>query len=243
MSLSFKVSALLSLILAFSLALSAALGYAKFEKALSGVIFSRQHVTTRSLADDIETGLNLGLTLAEIQNFRPLVERAAREHPDLLLAEVVDAGGHQVFMHGESSVQAIRTWSAQVVPASGWKKFGDHTIAHAEPLFNSFGQRVGIVIVEFSRSGFDRTLAGIFRFTLTIFLSVTAGGGVLCLITGQLLHGPLNRALEQVESQLYLSAESTPEDPSAGATHIAALTATVKHDIRAISEKFRNERA
>lgn len=261
MSLSIKVSVLLSLILFFSLSLSAALGYVKFEKALSGVIFSRQHVTIRSLADNIETGLNLGLTLAEIQNFRPLVERAAHEHPDLLLAEVVDIAGHQIFMLGDTSILPTRTWDARGVPASGWRKIGSSTIALAEPLFNSFGQRVGIIIIEFSRSGMDRTLTGISDFTRKIFLSVTAGGAVLCLIISQLLRGPLNRAIEKVEAQLYNAQASTAQAPSADASpadasgqtstessvdcavRVRSLTSDVENDIRTISEKFHNDRA
>jgi hypothetical protein len=244
MAIPIRVSALLGLILAFALILTAALGYAKFQKALAGVILARQQVTTHSLADSIETGLNLGLSLAEIQNFKTLVERAAHEHPDLLLAEVVDSTGRQVFLYQSGETAPQRSWTGQPVPAAGWSRFGPHTIAIAETLDNSFGQRVGVLVLEFSRTAFDTTLADISHFTINLLLAVTGVGISLCALLGALLHRPLERSLERVERELDgATAAASSNIPSSGVVHVRAIATSVENDIRAISERLHHDRS
>lgn len=230
-----RVSALLALILAFSLTLTAALAYAKFQKALAGVTLARQQVTVRGLADSIETGLNLGLALSEVQNVRPLVERAARAHSDLLLAEVLDPAGRQIFLYRGSEAAIERSWAGQPVPATGWKRFGPQTIGLAEPLDNSFGQRAGVVVLEFARTGFDATLADISKFTLDLLLVVAGGGAMLCGGLGLILHRPLDRALKRMEGELHSSASAD------GSASPCTVTACVAQDIRAIRENLRHE--
>jgi hypothetical protein len=230
-----RVSALLALILAFSLMLTAALGYAKFQKALAGVTLARQQVTVRGLADSIETGLNLGLLLSEVQNLRPLVEQAARSHPDLLLAEVVDSAGRQVFQYQSSDTAIHRSWANQLVPATGWTHFGPRTIGLAEPLNNSFGQRVGVVVLEFARTGFDSTLADISKFTIDLLLTVAGGGALLCGALGLILHRPLDRTLKRMEDEMNASASGDQ------AISPRSITASVAQDIRAIREKLHYE--
>lgn len=200
-----RVSGLVSLILLFSLSLTAALGYAKFQKALAEVIQARHQVTLHSLADGIETGINLGLPPGEVQNLRPQVERAAHDHADLLLVEVLDPAGKRIFFYQQSETPLERSWTGQKVAATGWKRFGPQTIGMAEPLENTFGQRVGIIVLEFARTGFDASLAEISKFTLDLLLAVCGCGAVLCAVLGLMLHRPLDRLLERMERELETS--------------------------------------
>lgn len=209
MSMSLRVSSMLVMVLTIALGLTALLSYVKFEKALSAVVLTRHQVTVRGLVDGVDTGLNLGLTLPEIQNYRQLVERAASDHADLLVAEVVDHTGRIVFSHAQADLRTgTRGWRGEVDLTPGWTRITPNSIALAEPLVNPFGQRVGVLVVEFSRRALDQALRDGLASIAKTFGLVLAGGAVVSVLLGMAVVRPFNASLDQIEGQLARTGQS-----------------------------------
>lgn len=228
---------MLILVLAFSLGLTAVLSFVKFDKALTDVMLSRREATVRNLVDNIETGLNLGLSLAEIQNYRRLVERAIQEHGDLLVAEVQDTNGRRVFSHAQSGTRIfVRPGTEVPQGRASWTSINDQSVVLGQQLVNPFGRPVGILVVEFSRHSHDQALKDIRNFMIETWGAIIAVGAVLSLLVAQVLVRPFRRSLESIEHVVGMVGTAAAED-SGSAAGIETVTTLVASEIRSIGAR------
>ena len=221
MNFSLRVSAMLILVLSFSLGLTAIFSYVKFEKALAGVVTSRYNTALRIIADSIESGLGIGLSLGEIQNDRLLIDRAFVQHPDLLAAELLDGAGRRVFARTRAGRTIQPEWRAAAQPRQAWTGISAEAISMGLPVSNSFGQQSGMLVLDFSRQGYDEPLHDIAAFIAEACLAIGVAGAVLSLFLGQVLIRPFNVSLDALEREV------------AGRGHAAG--APIEAEIRAIT--------
>ena len=197
LSLRFKISIMIILILAFALLLNMLLNFFNFEKNYTNIVYSRFFVVAKDLQNTAEYGLSLGLLLPELKNLQEVINGIADERKDIVSIIIFDDGGQVVFhTNPEGDVgEGLTPFPAREVP-SKWlegpkemdkeaisKLAHDDTFVIVLPLVNTFNIKVGALALSFSKSHIGtpvkRMLLYLFKWFsifLVMFAAITFAG-------------------------------------------------------------------
>jgi sensor histidine kinase regulating citrate/malate metabolism len=165
----------ISLIIALAIGLITFLNYYNYEKTYKQLNVSRITVVARDLRQAIETGLNVGLAPRNNTQLGKDLE-IARDHTEgLRFAVVIDENGNRLVEVGETTTE--QDWSkrlASVANESQWLGEGARTYQIGMPYRNSFGVRVGAVVLGYDKGSIDRAASAMWRTLLGDWLKAVA---------------------------------------------------------------------
>lgn len=193
-------------VVALALAAAVALTVASLSEVLSDTYQARFAFFANEVRDNVETGLDLGLALSELDNVQEIVEARAAKNESVLAIRVVDNGGSVVFRGGAGDAEIVG---------------GSETQGQVrEPIVNTFGKQVGRVELVYTTRGSQRALTRV-----TSDLAMRAGalvGGVaaVAFVAATLIVGRLPRRLARVKS--WFDAGSVADTPSSDLERAAA---------------------
>lgn len=161
-----KILAALLMVTIIALTTTATLGYFIYERTLSGLVTSRFEYIATELKRKVETGLDLGLPMGELENVNELLRQEILTDNALLRLSIENARGIILF---DTEAARIGTKSA-----SAWletltqvgSQSSDVLVRDSEigvPLVNSFGKIVGRLLVSYSKSYYDSKRAETIR--------------------------------------------------------------------------------
>ena len=180
--LSFKISIMIILILAFALLLNVFLNFFNFEKNYTNMIYSRFFVTAKDLQNTAEYGLSLGLLLPELKNIQEVINGIVNEQKDIVSIEVFNDRGQVIFATNPEGKN-------REVPAKWVEKLKEmdkeavSEFAHNDafvivlPLMNTFNIKVGALALGFSKSHIEIPVKRMFLYLFkyfSIFLATLA---------------------------------------------------------------------
>ncbi|ALG67942.1 hypothetical protein [Beggiatoa leptomitoformis] len=97
LNLTLKISFTIILLLSFALGMISLLNYFKYEKTFSSLVQSRFVVLVLDLKNTLENSINLGLSLAEINNTQKIIERIAQQDEQIFSIDIFDQTGALLF--------------------------------------------------------------------------------------------------------------------------------------------------
>lgn len=147
-----RLNLTIAIILAVALFCTTGLNYLRFDQTYLRLIEERLVTLAAELRTAAHTGLDLGLTLRSMENLEALVARKSRGDEALTAVVVHDCEGQIVVADGTP-----RLTPPQAGPDGAMAPFstlsGDR-IAVGLPLFNSFGDCAGGVMLEMSAAAY-----------------------------------------------------------------------------------------
>ena len=199
-----QVSAVIALGLMLGFGAAAALTLAKFSEALSDAIEARYAIHAADLRGNIETGLNLGLDLAEMGDNVALVVRNRL---------MLDEGIAQILVTAADGTGVF----AMDRPAAGLDPTPPDARLHRRSLGleNSFGETVGTVTVVFASEVNEATLRGAATLLLRDLGALVALSVGLATLGCLVALAPLPAALRRAEATLSLADAPAGADPDA----------------------------
>lgn len=205
MTLSFRFALVMGLALLATLGLALMLAMTKFDTTLHTITDDRRQTVTARFAGEIESGLDIGLTLTEFNGLRGNIERLMANDDELTGMALVDADGAIKMAVGQGFAAGDR-FTLPADRQSRWTTTADDITLTGRLVYTSYGQLRAGVILRFSNSGTLRSATDLGRFLwLVVTLSVS-----LVMLTLILIGGYAFRPLEA----LLLQASKRQERPS-----------------------------
>lgn len=232
--MSTKITAMITVLIAFVLGLAVLMNYAKFERTFNSLIQSRLAFLVQDLRDTLEFGLDLGLDPAVMANTAAILTREAAQDPHILSISVFNEQGR--ILHQYQSELLKHYPVAPLTPA--WLKTVLQTTSktpqHASdpetlmvgiPLINNFGRTVGGLILRYDRSFHDQELQQTLFSLIRAALLILAAASLIALLSVWLLFRDTRRELRQVRIALedFLENQQSPALRQAGDSVLAAL--------------------
>ena len=182
-ALAWQVGGVIALTLATAIALALLLAYLKFEQRLLDITGDRLELVLEEVRRQTETGLALGLELAELEDLSGVLQRAARAR-DVVRIEIWNDQGRILF-----STQADRVGSHNAAidlgpgdgPGPKHRLHGDK-LQLSLPLTDGFGRMVGTVGVTACLSNLHQSLVGVRNELLATATPVVSIALVLSLV-------------------------------------------------------------
>ena len=184
-----KIAAALLVVLFTALTSTAVLAYFIYDRTLSGLVGSRFEFIAKDLKEQVESGLDLGLPLGELDNVKTLLRQHLSTDDALVALGIVNARG----------IVLVDTDDARVgerVPVE-WLEAKDASTAKnpiviskeqfGVPLVTNYGKVVGALLLTVSHAHYAakrlQTAQSLFELTLIIFLvgSVIGIFGILAI--------------------------------------------------------------
>lgn len=160
MRASWKALIGLSLIMCVTMGLLFMLSVFKFESTLGHLIQSRLTVVAERVAGALEAAVDLGLTLSELRTAPDLIERARESDSRIELIDVVDFEGfiHFSTLPGRAGdfLEAATLERLRRADEHAWNHATDEAFLNGVTLTDSIGQRIGAVVLTYSKSRFDQ---------------------------------------------------------------------------------------
>lgn len=184
-----KILAALLMVTIIALTTTATLGYFIYERTLSDLVISRFEFTATELKRKVETGLDLGLPVGELENLNELLRQEILTDNALVRLSIENARGIILFDTDASRIgTSASAWLDVLVQAE--PKTSDVLVRESEigvPLINSFGKIVGGLLVVYSKNYYDskraETMRNVAVTTLIVLLlsSFIGSCGVLAI--------------------------------------------------------------
>jgi hypothetical protein len=203
-NLSGRVVATTAAICLFAVALTASLNFYKFQSTLEELLRSRFAFLLRDMRNTLETGIDLGLPLRNLDNVQELIRIQAARDPDILSIEIFDAQGTVLFSTDTSflgdlvAASWLDHWHRATSEIWGLREADANTLAIT--LEDNLGQVAGAIALRSSRRLENEIL---YRMGLRL---ATASAAVILLATaagalvGFLILGPTRRRLLAMEA-------------------------------------------
>lgn len=192
---SFNLSAPIVLVAALALALTVFLNVGKLDRTLGEVQQSRLRFTLGELRSNLETGLDLGLTVQGLGNAQAALDEERRLDPDIVSISILGPDGALVFNSGTAPA-SLRTAGAQ----RDWVARSGEVVG--TPLKNNLGQHAGALVLRYSSRAQDSAVGLIARelsLAALCALLVTA----VCFVQGiRLLLRRMDATLASMEGAL-----------------------------------------
>jgi hypothetical protein len=188
-----KICLLISLILVFSIALNGLLSVFNFSKSFGDLVGNQYFVIARDEKNTIESLLNLGLSLGEMEGVEKDLKAMAASNPDIVDVRVVDDSGETII--GADPKVGRPPGAKRIRPESPAAELSEifsdrRAIAVALPLINSFDRQVGIIVLRYSRSMIDNSVSEVVRaltfygFLVILAASLIGTGALRFLMRG-----------------------------------------------------------
>lgn len=194
---SFNLSAPIVLVAALALALTVFLNVGKLDRTLGEVQQSRLRFTLGELRSNLETGLDLGLTVQGLGNAQAALDEERRLDPDIVSISILGPDGALVFNSGTAPA-SLRTAGAQ----RDWVARSGDLLVVGTTLKNNLGQHAGALVLRYSSRAQDSAVGLIARelsLAALCALLVTA----VCFVQGiRLLLRRMDATLASMEGAL-----------------------------------------
>ncbi|MXZ80088.1 MAG: hypothetical protein F4Z15_01670 [Gammaproteobacteria bacterium] len=181
----FRVALVLVPILVMGIAITSALSLHKFGQTFSNLLDSRFEFVTGQIRNDIETQMDLGLPLENLQ-ITEVLEAYGLDDRQILSIEVFDESGLILHSSDSSSIgdlipeEWISIWRLNASTGNpSW--FTQETDAGVvgTPIRNNLGQDVGSLVLRYSRDYLDQKIRSQARHLLVVN---SAAAGIAILI-------------------------------------------------------------
>jgi hypothetical protein len=205
--LSLKIAATLMMIILIALALTLVLNLFKFEEALRNVTESRLSFIANDLETRIQTGLDLGLELSEMDNVQNIIASAALDEADIVGIDVFDDAGTILFSSDRTRVgdDLEGDWRAAYEAAAGadWEIDDHDAIVVGTTLTNNFDAVVGGLVLRYASDVLHARLDGMFalllRSKIVLVLLMTSIGLALATVILAGTTGSVSRVRDALE--------------------------------------------
>ncbi len=225
MRASWKALIGLSLIMCVTMGLLFMLSVFKFESTLGHLIQSRLTVVAERVAGALEAAVDLGLTLSELRTAPDLIARAKESDPRIELIDVVDAEG---FIHFSTLpertgdfLEAGTRERLRQADEQAWNHATDEAFLNGVFLTDSIGQRIGAVVLTYSKSQFALKVEALSK-SLAIHVALIGVPLIGFAFVGiKLGFRDLDRYMERIDgamSRIKRSAVALEPDAKTGAT-------------------------
>lgn len=152
-------------LIALALGLTVLLDHVKFERAFSELVESRFVFVMEELKSTIETGLDLGLSLANMKNMESVIERELQRDDHILSITLFDQ--ERILIHAgkdrfeENRLEAGALWRRTLAtPVAGY--WHDETPTARQVgarLSDNSGQQTGGIVLQYDRTLYDRDIS------------------------------------------------------------------------------------
>lgn len=182
--LTLRIAIAILVMLVVAAGLTTLLNFLKFEKTYSDLLRSRVGVVVLDVAATIETGLGVGLPLAELENLRLRLEGEKAKEPLILSLQVHDAQGvvlHAAGADAEASVPP--DWLATLAQAGqgSWWRLEADALVVGVGVDDAIGRRVGGVVLRYDRAAYDQAMHQVLMGQLAVMAAALAVGGLVAL--------------------------------------------------------------
>ncbi len=183
-------------ICALAIGMTVFLDVGKLERTLGDVEQSRLRYTLGDLRATLETGLDLGLPVAQLGNAQAAIDFEVRNDRDITAISVYDRAGLRVF-HAGAGVAALERHTGR-----DWLSRGGDAILAGTTLYNNFDVEAGTIVLRYDGHAHTAFMDGMAR-RLRLAACVIAALCALLLLLGvgriarriEACHGPLDAGL------------------------------------------------
>ena len=226
----------LAAILAAGVAMTATLSQHMFERTLADFLTSRFEFELNDIRQRIQTQMDLGIALSELESVPEELEKYRRADEQILSIEIFDETGIVVFSTDPSFMGDLVTedWVTAWRASRGrdvWANLERDARVVGVPLRDNLGRDVGSLALRYSRTGFDDTVAEQTARLVIIGAVVVLGMTPLSILGAMiLLRGLRDDLRSQCESMDEITNQQA-DGPALGRTRtehpeIAAFAAT-----------------
>lgn len=205
-------------LIALALGLTALLDAVKFERAFSAQVESRFTFVAAELKSAAETGLDLGLNLANLKNMESVIARELQRDEHILSITLFDR--EKILSHAgkgrfaDQPPDAKASWRRTLAtPAGHWRNETPAAWQVGIGITDNFGGQAGGLVLQYDRALYDRAIrrmrAELARAAALLGLSVAPLAFVALFGLFRRLHGSLAR--------LRFALDRTDSDPRAAA--------------------------
>lgn len=189
---------------AFAVGMAGLLNYFKYRATTERLLEQRLAHAGRSVANNIQASLSLGLQLGDIGTLPALLLRSAARDERLTGIDVFDTEGRTLYSTDAARLLRVvpAAWQARARQAGdgGWTVHDDLEPAVAVAVQNHFGLTVGHVALRYSRERVHEATRAVMRELALAGVGVLAIAAALATFALRALFGRLDadvRALEQ----------------------------------------------
>ncbi len=219
MSLPARVAVILVLILAATVGLTTVLAANKFKQGLGELLDARYRLVVSDIVATIDTSLDLGVDLADMQSLQPLLDRTIETDPTLLYVEVLDSEGIVLLSSDSSNVglPAPQAWLSATRNAQegAWQRSEGDAVVLGQPIVASFGAVVGTVALGYSRAVSEHRVGEVTQSFMHIGAGAVVVFALVLVPVVIVLLRPERRALAEAERRI--AAATRGEAPAAEA--------------------------
>ena len=175
----YRIAFLLALVLLGGTALTSVLGLNKFENVMATLLTSRFEFVANDLRNKIQTQMDFGLLLNNIENVNEQMEQLTLDDEQIISIEVFDETGSVLFSTDPSfigdlvSEEWVFLWEVSGGKAS-WSVLENDAVVVGVGLRNNLDQDVGSVALRYSRVFLDQSVTEQIRSLLLYGLIVAA---------------------------------------------------------------------
>ena len=227
----------------FAVALTATLNFYKYDSTLSDLLRSRFTFLLRDMRHTLETGMDLGLPLRELDNVPELIGGNAARNPEVLSIEIFDPSGTVLFSTDSSFVgdlvatSWLDRWQKSTEPLWSTREHDADTLGIT--LQNNLGQTVGAIALRYDRRLEDGLLYRMGLQLAGVGVVVVAVATFLVGLGSYLLLRPMRKQLllMRVGTERLLAADSAAGTlPGAPDLTYAKFAGTATDAARALEE-------
>jgi HAMP domain-containing protein len=183
-----RVGVVLALVILLALGGAAALILANFAKALEETVEARFEFLAADVRDSIETGLNLGLALPEMNNVQEIIDVRVARAPSLV--RIVVRGDDGTLLYQANRAEVAET------DLAGADQGNLERVQVA--LENSFGRVVGTVELEYGVGAYEAAFVNVRNALVQVVTALALVAGVVALLAAMLLLRNVRRRLERI---------------------------------------------
>lgn len=211
MPLPLRLSLLIALVVVAAVGITAALNFAKFTEVTDALDESRYAFLAADLKSTLESSLDLGLPLNQIENAQEVVDRQRERYPEILAVEVFDSAGTVLYASGRARPDLLSALGREDIVSASLD--GDRVAATR--LVNPFGEAVGGVAIRVSAADAQARERAMLASLGTAVVTAAALGVAAAAAVAVLLLGGVRRRLELEER---IIAALVADGSSAGAS-------------------------
>ena len=234
--LALRVALAVVAILAAGVAMTAVLSVHKFERTFTDFLASRFTFVVNDARQRIETQMDLGLPLSDLQGVSPMLQQYLQDDEQILSIEIFDEAGTVLFSTDPSFVGDLvsEEWMIAWRSVQGrgvWSELERDAGVVGMPLRNSLDQNVGSFALRYTREILDAGSEAQASRMLIVGAVVVLGMTPLCILGAMALIrrprrelGALSDNLDEVTNRR-LNPDASARSPEFAAFAAAAIAA------------------
>ena len=234
--LALRIALAVAAILAAGVAMTTVLSVHKFERTLADFLASRFTFVVNDARQRIETQMDLGLPLTDLQGMSPMLRQYLQDDEQILSIEIFDEAGTVLFSTDPSFVGDLvaKEWMIAWRSVQGrnvWSELERDAGVVGMPLRNSLDQNVGSLALRYTREFLDAGVEAQASRMLIVGAIVVLGMTPLCILGAMALIRRPRRELSALSDDLddvtnrRPNADGRPRSPEFAAFAATALAA------------------